>query len=57
MNEACKKELQEVDNMEEVFTIIQKYYDLSTAKLSFVTRLTVISGINTAIKITNPKEK
>lgn len=57
MNEACKKELNEATNMADVFRILEKHYQLDTAKLTFVTRLAVISGINSAIKMTNPQEK
>lgn len=57
MNEQCHQELQQANNMDDVFAIVAKYYDLNSAKLTFVTRLTVISGIKTAIKLTNAKEK
>jgi hypothetical protein len=57
MNDQCKSELERANNMAEVFAIVQKYYDLNTAQLTFVTRLTVISGIKTAIKLTGAQEK
>lgn len=57
MNEQCHQELQQANNMDDVFAIVAKYYDLNSAKLTFVTRLTVISGIKTAIKLTGAKEK
>lgn len=57
MNKECEKELQSAGNMQDVFNTVAKYYDLSSAGLTFVTRLTVISGIKTAIKLTGAKEK
>lgn len=57
MNKQCETELLTAQTMQDVFNIIAKYYDLQTAPLTFVTRLTVISGIKTAIKLTSPKEK
>ena len=57
MKQACEKELQSAETMADVFSIVSRYYNLNSAQLTFVTRLTVIAGIKTAIKLTKPTEK
>lgn len=57
MKEACKTELETAGSMQEVFDILGKYYDLQATKLNFTTRVMVMAGIKTAIKVTNAKEK
>jgi hypothetical protein len=57
MNQQCKSELEKAETMQEVFDIVKKYYDLPATKLNFTTRVMVVAGIKTAIRVTNAPEK
>ena len=57
MKAEAKKELENAETMQDVFNTILKYYDLKATKLNFTTRVLVVAGINTAIRVTNAKEK
>lgn len=51
------KELDQAKNIDDIFNTVEKYYNTKETPLTFVTRLTVISGIKTAIKLTNAKQR
>jgi len=51
------KELDQAQNIDDIFNTVEKYYNTKETPLTFVTRLTVISGIKTAIKLTNAKQR
>jgi len=51
------KELDQAQNINDIFNTVEKYYNTKETPLTFVTRLTVISGIKTAIKLTNAKQR
>lgn len=49
-------ELKDADSMNDIFQILDKYYDLN-APLGAMSKGTVLLGLQKAIKITNTKEK
>jgi hypothetical protein len=54
--ELMNKELKEAQSMNEIFAVLNKYYDLDS-KLGAMSKGAVLLGLQKAIQVTNTKEK
>lgn len=52
-----KKELAEVENLQQFFFICGKYYDLENTKLGTISKTALVSNIDKIILMTNAKLK
>lgn len=50
----CKKELQSCSSMNEMFDVLDEYYDLD-APVGFLTKTALVSQLGKAIKFVRPK--
>lgn len=55
--EKIKKDLNQCADMDQVFKYLNSQFDLSTAKLGFISKGKIIDGLVTAIDMLNPKRK
>lgn len=52
-----RADLSKYDNIGDMFTYLNSKYDLSRAKLGFLTKPKYIDGVITSIEILNPPKK
>lgn len=55
--EKITKDLSECKDMAQVFNYLNSQFDLSTAKLGFISKGKILDGLVTAIDMLNPKRK